>query len=241
MGKPSKGFTLIEFAIVIAIIGIVLVYIGRGYGRWSGSNIRNTANKIGVLIQYVRGKAASQGLYARIKFNLSLDTGPQYYTVEYRKSPFLMLTKEEREKLKEESKVKIKDVRIGAKDDANKSNQGSEGKESEEKPPLERYDPESVEGEGFSDIGGDIVSTKVNYLPKGVLIKDVWTSHLGAPVDSGEEYIYIFPNGTVERAVVNLTNTAETVNYHIELDSVLGTAKVDKGYKELKESEEYAR
>lgn len=235
------GFTLIEFVVVITIIGIIMAVVSGGWRRWSGSELRSAANRLSVTIQYLKGRASSEGLYARLKFNLDSEYASQSYSAEFRKEPFLLTTAEQKEKLKEIAKIKIKDIVIG-KETAVAGDESAEGadgaKDEEETTPLVRYDPSAIEKDSFADTAGDRLTAKVIDLPKGVFIKDIWTGHSDGPVSSGEEYIYFFPNGAVEAAVINLMNAHDTINYSIEINPLLGTTKVEKKYKELKNVKE---
>ncbi|MBI5298951.1 MAG: prepilin-type N-terminal cleavage/methylation domain-containing protein [Deltaproteobacteria bacterium] len=72
--------------------------------------------------------------------------------------------------------------------------------------------------------------TKPYNLPKGVYFKDIYAEHQIAPVDSGKAYIYFFPQGYVERSVINLRDKDDEVHYGLKVNPISGVSKIEADY-----------
>lgn len=72
--------------------------------------------------------------------------------------------------------------------------------------------------------------TKPYHLPKGVYFKDIYAEHQIAPVDSGKAYIYFFPQGYVERSVINLRDKNDEVHYGLKVNPISGISKIEADY-----------
>lgn len=72
-------------------------------------------------------------------------------------------------------------------------------------------------------------------LPRGVYLKDIYAEHQSGAVGEGKAYLYFFPQGYVERSVINLRDKNDELHYSLEINPISGNAKIDKEYKELEE------
>lgn len=105
-----------------------------------------------------------------------------------------------------------------------------------EKKPEEKSDTEETPIQKAEASFGAVDShlLKPTQLPGGVLLKDIYTEHDSGPVSGGNAYIYIFPNGSVERAIVNFRNEDDTEVRAVELNPMTGDSRFYEEYKELK-------
>jgi len=69
-------------------------------------------------------------------------------------------------------------------------------------------------------------------LPKGVFIKDVYAEHQIDRLSEGKAYIYFFPQGYVERSVINLRDNADEVHFSLQVNPISGSVKIEAEYKE---------
>lgn len=70
-------------------------------------------------------------------------------------------------------------------------------------------------------------------LPPGVFFKDVHAEHQAAPATDGEAYLYFFPQGYAERAVINLRDNDDELHFSLEVNPLTGSVKIREEYKEL--------
>lgn len=69
-------------------------------------------------------------------------------------------------------------------------------------------------------------------LDQGIKIQGVMTSHQVQPTEKGQAYVYFFPNGTTESAVVHLEGDQDDV-MTVEVLALQGSAKIHKEKHEL--------
>lgn len=66
----EKGVTLIELAVVMAIVGIMALFMAPAIGEWLDNfRIRQAAREISSDLQFARMKAISTGQYCTVAFN----------------------------------------------------------------------------------------------------------------------------------------------------------------------------
>jgi general secretion pathway protein H len=71
-------------------------------------------------------------------------------------------------------------------------------------------------------------------LPSGIKFKDILVAHMRDRQDKGKAYAYFFPNGWVERMVINLSDDDDQNFYSLEINPLTGKAKIRSSYYEVK-------
>ncbi len=215
MFKSRRGFTLIEIMVTVAVIALIMGLTAFTLQDLFGEKISTTADQLSGTIKYVYNEAAVKNQYYR----LLIDFGARTFSVESAEDPF-----------------KIVATPDGTPDDPSV---GSEPKASTA-PNTDANAPEP-EPEGAAQVS---FNQETNFLlkpieiPSGVRIKDVYVEHYGKKVESGKVAIYFFPNGWVEKAVINLTDEKEESFYSIEVFPATGRSKIRSEYFEYKPEDE---
>jgi type II secretion system protein H len=71
----SKGFTLVEILMVIALIGLLTAIAAPGISAWVETfKFKNTIREIGITMQLARMKAIASGVECRVVFDLDAET-----------------------------------------------------------------------------------------------------------------------------------------------------------------------
>lgn len=202
--------TLIEIMVTLAIVGLVLGVTISQIGGSFDSKARDASREFSAVIRYLYNKAASENLTMRVVF----DFEKQSYWVEATADRFLLENEAERaERAKKEKKPESKS--------------GSDGNsDAPAETPIQKAEAK------FGAVDSHLL--KPIQLPGGVFLKDIYTEHDPGPVGAGTAYIYIFPNGSVERAIVNLRNEDDSEKRAIEINPMTGDSRVYEEYKELK-------
>lgn len=208
--------TLIEIMVTLAIVGLVLGITISQIGGSFDSKARQATREFSATIRYLYNKAASENLTMRVVF----DFEKQSYWVEATGDRFLLENEEARaERAKKEKKPESKpEARTEAKSDGTSD------------VPVETA-VQKAEAK-FGAVDSHLL--KPTQLPGGVFFKDIYTEHDSSPVTSGNAYVYIFPNGSVERAIVNFRNEDDSEKRAVELNPMTGDSRVYEEYKELK-------
>ena len=128
-----------------------------------------------------------------------------------------------------------------------------EKKSSEEKSKEETGDEKKVEeGEEGEEEAAEAVETiqeqkavfgmtetflvKKRGLPGGVFFKDVFAEHQVDKLSTGTAYIYFFPRGYVERAVITFRNEEDEKHYSLIINSLSGRVRVEPEYVDYQEA-----
>lgn len=195
MRRRSRGFTIIEVLVVIAIIALMLTGATYGLRSISRTELRGSSAKLAGGIRYCFDRAITTGSYYRIVLDLNKN---QYWAERSDERMYLGRDKEEApgqgkaydadaaEKLKDEQDAKDKallDARGGI-------------AASLEPPPK----PKRAKFQTFRDTTLPVVNLK------RIKLFDVFTGRQREPYTSGKAYLYFFPDGHTERAVVRLTD-----------------------------------
>ena len=213
--RPGAGFTLIEVVVALALIGLIMgVAVGQ-MDRVFELDMKKTTNKLSSTTRYLYNKAAMEKLYIR----LVLDFEEQTYWVEATADP-VVVAKEE--------------PRTFASSEEEKS-----GEEGEEAAPPEEEEPVFEDGvhklkapePNFGAVDSHLL--RPTKLPDTVFFKDLHVEHRQYPVEGGKEFIYFFPNGYVERAIINLRDEEDEVNYSLSTNPISGRVSIEPEYRSL--------
>ena len=206
----SRGMTLIEIMIVVAMIGGIMALATVIVFPGDDAKLRDEASKMAGTIKYLYNEAAIKNKYYRIAFNLDENS----YRVESSEEPFYVtLVGEEKEKAAPDT--------IG---ETEGEGEGEVDEEGEGVPP-----PAFVAEEG--------IMFKPVKFPSGVKIKDVLVLHEEARVETGVAYSYFLPNGWAEPMVINLSDEEEESFYSLEVNPLTGKSKIRTEYIEMNPEE----
>jgi general secretion pathway protein H len=218
--RRDIGLTLIEIMVVVAIVGMMLGGAVYGFRAVAKTELRGSASKLAGAIRYSFDRSITTGAYYR----LVLDLDHNKYWVE-RSDERMYLTRE-----KEESPGSGKAFDWEAEQ---KKRDEQEAKERErqasvgglaaalEPPPK----PRRAKFQTFKDAALPQVTLK------GVRLFDVYTARQREPYTSGRAYLYFFPDGHTERAMLRL-NQADDF-YSLVVHPLTGRVEVQSGKSEL--------
>lgn len=219
--SSAHGFTLIELIVVIAIMAMIVMGLVTGVRRISDKNLKQTAIRLSSTVRYLYDKAAMDGLYIRLVFDLGEEK--QSYYVEASTDP-VVVAKDDSEKKRDSDTDK--DEKKAAAEEALEKGEGDSSKG--DKYAIKPAAPKFGKVDSFL--------LKEVKLPAGVRIKDICVEHRKVPIDQGSEFIYFFPNGYVEYAIINITNKNNTVNFSVETNPATGKTNIKREYRSCEET-----
>ena len=223
----ERGFTLIEMMIVLVIVALITVSTVTGLRSFAKSDLRSTASRMAGSIRYLFDRASITGRVHRLV--LDFDNGK--YWAEVSDDQFIL--------------------------GAGKETEESRKKEAEKIAKEEEAKREAAEKESF--FGGSQIPTR--YMPKpfiakrakfdafhetavkpitlksGVVMADIYTPRLLKPLERGKGYVYFFPMGMTEAAVIHLSDGKETF-YSLIVHPLTGRVTVKSSYVEANTGEQ---
>jgi len=217
-----KGFTLLEMMVVIGIIALLTSVVVIRSGNSVGNNMKKDVNRLAARMRYLYNKAAMERLYIRIAFDLDAKS----YRVEATADPFLV--ERETGKIKDNTAKKEKKETPPPTNEAQAQTQAQAGGADKSGAKTAGVEALKAPVATFTPLESSLV--KPTNLSKGISFKDIQVEHRKTPVDAGEEYIYFFPNGYVEQAVINFKDEKDELHYAIVTSPISGKVKIEKDY-----------
>lgn len=223
-----KGFTLFELMVAIAIVGLVVGVVATQSNNWFDLNIKKATNRISNTVRYLRDKASTENLYIRLVFDFEKNN----YWVEATTERFLLTSKEvlEAEEKEKEEEAKEAETEVKTETVTKENEEGEEEEVDAEVSYVQKYrTPE------FGAV--DDFLLKPVSLPDGVFLKDIYTGRSEGPITGGQAFIYFFPNGYIEPAIINLMDEDDEVNFSIKIDPIIGATDLLGEYRAMEQQE----
>lgn len=215
-GARRRGLTLVEVLITIALAAVLTGAIVFGSGMFSSSRERAAATLIVTGVRIGITRASGTGKPTRMVFDLDKDR----VLLEEASGSVMLRQKDEDESTGAGAEAAT-DIEKEAREEAERILDGPRA-------PRPRFKP--IKQIGFND-----ESANGRELGKGIEFRQVHTEHDGQPRTSGRAYLYFWPGGLTERAVVQLKRSDGGEGLSIVVSPLTGRAKIEKGRVELPE------
>ena len=225
------GFTLIELIIVVAIVGLIMSIGVSGFRSLARSDLRASATNLAGAMRFLFDRASTTGKTHR----LVLDLEAGRYWAEESDDKFYAPREVETidaTRKREAAEMQEDDERRQAEEKAASSASSLLGSLGTSTLPTDSsYDPTKLDvGEfrpkharfaAFKDL-----ALKPVKLKKGVVIRSVYTPRVTDAVTSGRAYVYFFPLGQTEPAIVSLSNAAGDTIFSLVAHPITGRVRV---------------
>jgi general secretion pathway protein H len=249
-GSHGGGFTLIEILVVLVIIGLIAGLGVRGLRSLAKSDLRHSAAQLSGAIRFLFDRASTTGQYHR----LVIDVTEGRYWAEVSDSKFYIPRDPETETwrqkraeieaaLDDEERQKAEDrgdVASGNDTSNSTSNSttggsgrslggGSSGplgasSDDDSKVKVQDFRPKRVRFGAFQS------STLKPVQMKHTHVMDVYTPRMDEPVTEGRAYIYFFPLGQSEAAIVHLSDEDGENIYSLVVHPITGRVQTFREY-----------
>jgi prepilin-type N-terminal cleavage/methylation domain-containing protein len=211
------GLTLIELVIVISLLALIVTIVLPSVANIIGMNLRTTAAEVAGAIRFTYDLAARKN----VPFRLVFDLDEQAYWVESASEKYLL----------DREKTGVSDGRLD--EDAEREKERGRSRRFVDRSYIEGGEMWQPKGKpSFSSFAGPY--TKKKPLPTDIFFQDVWVAHQDDRVTAGQAYLYCFPTGMTERAVVHIGDDAEDT-YTLVVEALTGVVKVHPEYVEAEE------
>lgn len=216
----GRGTTLIEMLVVLTIVALILGGVIVSFGVLSRTTAKSTAARMAAAMRYTYDRAVTTGAYYRLVIDLTRPgywierSDERFYLVDREKSPGrgkALDEEEEKKNLEEKEKRSLQP-------------QTSSLATNLLPPPLPRR--------AMFKETKDSITTKVEL--KNTFVRDFYTARQSEPYTSGKAYLYFFPDGHTERALLHLEDKSGDV-YSIIVHSLTGRVEIIAGDVPLKQ------
>ena len=216
MRRPfSRGFTLIELTVAIAIAAGLFAALILGLGALTGARARKAMGELGGAARSLYDTAALSGNTCRLVFLLPRDDSAEFsYRAECATGPVTSAMDRDQE-IRDATKAAVEayqknsrrgsravdpapDSRTAAAASRSYGSSGSSGSSL-----LDVLDSEKARVEKAAAYSAFTTAEIQPRKMSGVRVS-VWTSHQRAKIDTGLAYLYFFPQGYTERAQVTV-------------------------------------
>lgn len=201
--KTNRGFTLIEVILVVTIIAVVVTGATFGLGAITRTRLRSSAFRVMSAAQFAYNRAITQGTTTRLHFDFEKNT----MAVEESETPVTLATGD--------------DIDAETGDAVDPWDLARSRLEQ----PL---DPPTLESP-FQPITSSSGKALERYTAKpvgdGISVHALITPHDIDKRTEGEGSVYFFPGGVAEQAVIQLSDSSDTV-YSVEIHPLTGDARI---------------
>jgi general secretion pathway protein H len=215
----SRGFTIIELLVVAAILGLVLGTAVYGFRALTKSELRGSAAKLAGAIRYCFDRAVTSNAYYRIVLDLD---GNKYWAERSEERFYLAREKENSPGRGQAFDVAAEEAKREQEHRDNAAQMASLPGGTVLEPPPQ---PKRAKFQTFMDAALPSVN-----LGRARLF-DVFTPRQREPYTKGRAYLYFFPDGHTENAVVLLTDG--DAYYSLVVHPLAGRVEVMSGKYEI--------
>jgi general secretion pathway protein H len=221
-GHSVRGFTLLEVMIVIAIIAMVTIVSITGLRSFAKTDLRNSASRMAGSIRYLFDRASTTGKVHR----LVIDFEDGKYWAEVSDDSFIFAGGKETEESRQQEVQKIaKEEEVKRLAEDREAAYGSSAIPSKYLP--KPFVPKRAKFGSFRDLAVKAVTLKSD-----VLIDDIYTPRLDQPISTGRGYLYFFPLGLTEAAIIHLSDKKQETFYSLVVHPLNGRVSVKSSFVE---------
>jgi len=235
VARPREpGFTLIEILLVLAIVGLIMTLGVGGLRRLARSDLRGDTTRLAGAMRFLFYRASTTGKTHRLVLDLEGGrywaevTDDKFYVPREVETPAEARKREADEAKEDEDK---KAAAEKASHSAATDLFGSSSTSSSGLPLNSSYDPAKLEIGEFKPKRARFSAFKETALKpvtlkKRVIFRSVFTPRSTEPVTNGRAYIYFFPLGQTEAAIVSLSDPDGDTIYSLVAHPITGRVRV---------------
>lgn len=198
--RAERGLTLIELSVALAIVAVLFAGVVMSVGALTGSKAKAAAGELGGVIRSLYDTAALSGKTCRLVFQLPPEkdeNGAARYWAECA-SGNVTTRKDRDEALRDEARAQEEKEK-----DKGRSSSRTTESSSDDTPSLQELMGREKDRVDSAATYQQYTAPEIEAreLPANVRLS-VWTKHQRQPVKSGLAYLYFFPQGYTEKAMV---------------------------------------
>ena len=218
--RAHSGFTLIEILVVLAIVGILAGLSIRGLRSLARSDLRASVSHVSGAIRYLFNRASTTGQYHRLV--IDIDAGR--YWAEVSDDMFYLPRDPETES--SAKKLAALEAELDEKEARQKEMAQAAGDVDMSKVLPMDFRPKKARFGAFKESNLKPVTMK------NTMVMDVFTPRVADPVVKGRAYIYFFPLGQTEPAIIHLSDPTQQTIYSLVVHPITGRVRIYNSYVE---------
>jgi general secretion pathway protein H len=228
----AGGFTLIEVMVAVLVVSLILTLGVKGFRSITKSNLRESTAHMSGAIRYLFDRASITGKYYRLV--IDLDGGKYWPEVSDDKFYAPNQAESEADRQKREAKEDARDEEARKRQEKQQMLYGggssSSSSSSSSYSASSSFDMSKLDVGEFRPKRPRFAAFKETSLKpvtlKKLKIKSVYTPRMTEPLTRGRAYLYFYPLGQTEPAVITLTDpTGESV-YSLVVHPITGKVKI---------------
>jgi general secretion pathway protein H len=224
--RGAEGFTLIEVLIALLVVSLIVTIGVKGFRTVTKSNLRESTSHMSGAIRYLFDRASITGKYYRLVIDLT--DGKYWAEVSDDKFYAPNQAESEADRRKREEKEAAADEQERKRQEKQQLLYGN-GSDSSSSSPTS-FDMSKLEVGEFRPKRARFAAFKETALKpvtlKKLKIKSVYTPRLIEPVTTGRAYLYFYPLGQTEPAIITLTDATGESVYSLVVHPITGKVRI---------------
>jgi general secretion pathway protein H len=227
--RLSQGFTLIEVMVALMIVALIATIGVKGFRTVSKSSLREGSSHMAGAIRFLFDRASITGKYHRLVIDLNEGrywaevSDDRFYAPNQAESEPERRKREEKEDAAEEEERKRKEKQqlLYGSNSSSSSSASSSSSFDMSKMEVGEFRPRRARFAAFKE-----TALKPVTLQKEVRIKSVYTPRMTDPVTAGRVYLYFYPLGQTEPAVITLTDKSGESVFSLVVHPITGRVRI---------------
>ena len=227
--RLSHGFTLIEVMVAMMVVALIATIGVKGFRTVTKGNLREGSAHMAGAIRFLFDRASITGKYHRLVIDLKEGrywaevSDDRFYAPNQAESEPERQKREEKEDAVEEEERKRQEKQQMLYGNNSSSSSSSSASSSFDMSKMEvgEFRPRRARFAAFKE-----TALKPVTLKKEVRIKSVYTPRMTDPVTAGRVYLYFYPLGQTEPAVITMTDKSGESVFSLVVHPITGRVKI---------------
>jgi general secretion pathway protein H len=223
-GRVARGFTLIEVMVALMVIALIASIGVKGFRAVTKSDLRGATAHLSGAIRYLFDRASITGKYHRLVIDLTDGrywaevSDDRFYAPNEAESQADRQKRENKEAEADEEERKRLEKQQAAYGGGSTTASGSSFDLS--KLEVGEFRPRRARFAAFKETALKPVTLKK------LRVSSVYTPRMTAPVTSGRAYLYFYPLGQTEPAIITLTDASGESVYSLVVHPITGRVRI---------------